>query len=84
MTVQIEQGRLNIQKLREEIRLENRKFIFQAIGSLAAAMAAPACCYGAVGPDQPEGGVCGMPDCTRLASPPRQWTSETGDDRLSL
>lgn len=48
MNVQIEQGRLSIQKLREEIRLENRKFIFQAIGSLAAAMAAGAAIFGLI------------------------------------
>lgn len=48
MNVQIEQGRLSIQKLREEIRLENRKFIFQAIGSLAAAMAAGAALFGLI------------------------------------
>ena len=48
MNVQIEQGRLNIQKLRQEIRLENRKFLFQALGSLAAAMAAGAAIFGLI------------------------------------
>ncbi len=48
MNVQIEQGRLNIQKLREEIRLENRKFIFQAVGALAGAMAAGAAIFGLI------------------------------------
>ena len=48
MIAQIEQSRLASQKLRQEIRLENRKFLFQALGSLAAAMAGGAAIFGLI------------------------------------
>lgn len=48
MNVQIEQGRLNIDKMRLEMKMENRKFLFQALGSLAAAMAAGAAIFGLI------------------------------------
>jgi hypothetical protein len=40
MTVQIDQGRVNIDRMRQEIRTENRKFLVQLLLALAAAVAA--------------------------------------------
>jgi hypothetical protein len=40
MAVQIDQGRLNMKRLEQEIRLENRKFVLQAILATSAALAA--------------------------------------------
>jgi hypothetical protein len=48
MNTQIEQGRVNIDKMRLEMKMENRKFFFQALGSLAAAMAAGAAIFGLI------------------------------------
>lgn len=48
MNVQIDQGRLNIDKMRLEMKMEQRKFLFQALGSLAAAMAAGAAIFGLI------------------------------------
>jgi hypothetical protein len=42
MTAQIDQARLNIDKMRLEMKMENRKFLVQLVGALAAAMAAGA------------------------------------------
>lgn len=36
------------ERLRQEIKMETRKFVFQAIGSLAAAMAAGAAIFGLI------------------------------------
>ena len=40
MTTQIEQARLNIDKMRLEMKMENRKFLVSAVLALAAACAA--------------------------------------------
>jgi hypothetical protein len=48
MTVQIDQGRVNIDKMRLEMRMENRKFFAQAVSALAAAMAAGAALFGLI------------------------------------
>jgi hypothetical protein len=48
MTVQIDQGRLNIDKMRQEMRLETRKFVLQAIAALAASVAAGAAALGLI------------------------------------
>lgn len=37
-----------VERLRQEIKMENRKFLFQALGSLAAAMAAGAAIFGLI------------------------------------
>ena len=37
-----------VERLRQEIKTENRKFLFQALGSLAAAMAAGAAIFGLI------------------------------------
>lgn len=48
MNVQIDQGRLNIDKMRLEMKMENRKFFAQAVSALAAAMAAGAAIFGLI------------------------------------
>jgi len=48
MTVQIEQGRINIDKMRQEMRLETRKIVWQTVASLAGAATAGAAVLGLI------------------------------------
>lgn len=48
MTVQIDQGRVNIDRLRREIKTDNRKFLVQLLSGTAAAMAAGAALFGLI------------------------------------
>lgn len=48
MNVQIEQGRVNIDKMRQEIKMETRKIVIQTVSALAAAMAAGAAIFGII------------------------------------
>jgi hypothetical protein len=48
MTVQIDQGRLNMDRLRQEIRAENRKFVLQLVATIAASVAAGAGALGLI------------------------------------
>jgi len=48
MSAQIEQTRLNIDKMRQEMRLETRKIIWQTVASLAAAATAGAAIFGLI------------------------------------
>jgi hypothetical protein len=48
MTVQIEQGRVNIDKMRQEMRTETRKIVIQTVASLAAAATAGAAICGLI------------------------------------
>jgi hypothetical protein len=46
--LRIELMTTQVERLRQEIKMENRKFLFQALGSLAAAMAAGAAIFGLI------------------------------------
>lgn len=48
MTVQIDQGRLNIDKMRHDMRMENRKFAIQVVAAFAASVAAGAAALGLI------------------------------------
>ena len=48
MNVQIEQGRLNLDKMRLEMKMENRKFLVQFLSAIAASMAAGAAIFGLI------------------------------------
>lgn len=48
MVAQIEQARVNIEKMRQDIRLENRKIVWQTVAALAAAATAGAAVLGLI------------------------------------
>lgn len=48
MVTQIEQARVNIDKMRQDIRLESRKIVWQTVASLAAAATAGAAVLGLI------------------------------------